>query len=124
MNIHIEDNLPELLIDTVRLRQVIINLIKNAQEATITVPDPVIDVSVKQLPDLGYVEISIADNGPGVDNSQIEHIFEPYVTNKDKGTGLGLAIVKKIIEEHGGNIHLQQHEGQGAIFVIRLNLNS
>jgi signal transduction histidine kinase len=108
----------------VRLRQVIINLIKNAQEATITVPDPVIDVSVKQLPDLGYVEISIADNGPGVDNSQIEHIFEPYVTNKDKGTGLGLAIVKKIIEEHGGNIHLQQHEGQGAIFVIRLNLNS
>ena len=124
LNIDIEDNLPELLIDTVRLRQVIINLIKNAQEATITVPDPVIDVSVKQLPDLGYVEISIADNGPGVDNSQIEHIFEPYVTNKDKGTGLGLAIVKKIIEEHGGNIHLQQHEGQGAIFVIRLNLNS
>ena len=124
LNIDIEDNLPELLIDTVRLRQVIINLIKNAQEATVGVPNPAINVSVKQPPDLGYVEISIADNGPGVDNSQIEHIFEPYVTNKDKGTGLGLAIVKKIIEEHGGNIHLQQHEGQGATFVIRLNLNN
>lgn len=122
LNVHIDDDLPELLIDPVRLRQVIINLIKNAQEAISTVPVPQIDVSVRECLDQGCIEISIADNGPGVDNSQIEHIFEPYVTSKEKGTGLGLAIVKKIIEEHGGHIHLQQNEQQGAVFIIRLSI--
>jgi signal transduction histidine kinase len=106
--------------DPIRIRQVLINLIKNAQEATTQTKNGCINVSAKEVNNGKTVEICIADNGPGVDNSQLETIFEPYVTSKEKGTGLGLAIVKKIIEEHNGSIHVQPNEGGGAAFIVQL----
>ena len=94
--------------DPVRLRQVVHNLIKNAQEATHEQNGPGIQVST--LPHRGandesiLIEIRIEDNGIGFPDESIGQLFEPYVTTKQKGTGLGLAIVKKIVEEHGGSI--------------------
>ncbi|HIF18365.1 MAG TPA: HAMP domain-containing protein [Cycloclasticus sp.] len=120
LNVTIEDNLPSIFADSVRLRQVLINLIKNAQEAISDTDNGQITVSARHQQDSQSIEICIADNGPGVDNSEVEHIFDPYVTSKDKGTGLGLAIVKKIIEEHGGSIRIKKVEPQGANFVIQL----
>ncbi|MEO1888969.1 MAG: ATP-binding protein [Cycloclasticus sp.] len=120
LNVTIEDNLPSVFADSVRLRQVLINLIKNAQEAISDTDNGQITVSAHHHQDTQSIEICIADNGPGVDNSELEHIFEPYVTSKGKGTGLGLAIVKKIIEEHGGSIRIKKVEPQGANFVIQL----
>ena len=67
-----------------------------------------------------FIEMAFYDNGMGINEEQIEQIFEPYVTTKAKGTGLGLAIVKKIIEEHGGSIWVDTRRKVGAGFIIQL----
>ena len=92
--------------DPLRLRQVVHNLVKNAQEALDGRSDGRILVTTQQidLEDGAVVELAVADNGPGIHDDLLEDLFEPYITTKSKGTGLGLAIVKKIIEEHGGII--------------------
>jgi nitrogen fixation/metabolism regulation signal transduction histidine kinase len=64
----------------------------------------------------------VCDNGPGFPDRILASAFEPYVTTKPKGTGLGLAIVKKIVEEHGGWLHLEAPAEGGAKVVIRLPL--
>jgi len=116
----IDEHLPNTYADPVRLRQVFINLIKNAQEAIADADGGRINMSARYIKDSNSIEISIADNGPGVDNSNLERIFEPYITSKEKGTGLGLAIVKKIIEEHSGTIAIKPIMPHGANFIIRL----
>ena len=118
--LNVDDYLPNIFADPIRLRQVLINLIKNAQEAVADISEAEINISAKYQKDRDSIEICIADNGPGVDNSDIARIFEPYTTTKDKGTGLGLAIVKKIIEEHGGTIIVKPAAPQGANFIIQL----
>ncbi len=106
--------------DPVSLRQVLHNLIKNAQEAT---SGPChIDLNIRKVErnNAAYLELSLYDNGSGLAADQIETLFEPYVTTKSKGTGLGLAIVKKIVEEHGGVIWIDTSYNEGAGFVIQL----
>jgi len=107
--------------DSRRLRQVLHNLLKNATEAMDGRGDGRIDVSTGILDsrDTRFIELTVQDNGGGVDADLIGRMFEPYVTSKIKGTGLGLAIVKKIIEEHGGIIWAENTE-QGARFTARL----
>jgi nitrogen fixation/metabolism regulation signal transduction histidine kinase len=104
----------------VSIRQVLHNLLKNAQEA---IPDNgQIEITLDKVfrHNSEYVELTIYDNGSGLDEQQINTIFEPYVTTKIKGTGLGLAIVKKIIEEHGGVIWADTTYNEGAGFIIQL----
>jgi len=120
LHVNIDDNLPNLFADPIRLRQVFINLIKNAHEAIADTDHGQINITASYHEPSNSVEICIADTGTGVDNSDIETIFEPYVTSKDKGTGLGLAIVKKIIEEHNGKITIKPVRPHGANFVIQL----
>jgi nitrogen fixation/metabolism regulation signal transduction histidine kinase len=107
-------------VDPVSIRQVLHNLIKNAQEATSSQCKIDIRISKSVRNNAEYVEMGVFDNGCGLQNEQIETIFEPYVTTKAKGTGLGLAIVKKIIEEHGGVIWVDTSYNGGAGFVIQL----
>jgi nitrogen fixation/metabolism regulation signal transduction histidine kinase len=92
--------------DPLRLRQVIHNLIKNAQEALEGRREGSIQVSTRTLreEDNTYVELEVRDDGPGIEEDLLGRLFDPYVTTKSKGTGLGLAVVKKIVEEHGGII--------------------
>lgn len=108
--------------DPVRLRQVLHNLIKNAQEAVANLTGG--SVRIATYPDVmdncAYVEVSVEDNGPGFDADTLGQVFEPYITTKKKGTGLGLAIVKKIIEEHGGTIRAENVTDGGGRVVIRL----
>ncbi|MDD2761399.1 MAG: ATP-binding protein, partial [Methylomonas sp.] len=106
--------------DPVSIRQVLHNLIKNAQEATAGSCHIDIKISKAMRNNAEYVELGIYDNGSGLPVDQIETLFEPYVTTKAKGTGLGLAIVKKIIEEHGGVIWVDTSYNTGAGFVIQL----
>ncbi|MCW8943598.1 MAG: ATP-binding protein [Sedimenticola sp.] len=112
--------------DPVRLRQVVHNLIKNAQEAVSVENNPKISVStgVKVENDCRFVELNVTDNGPGFDTEILSHLFEPYVTTKAKGTGLGLAVVKKIAEEHGGNIWAENQAQGGAHLILRLPIIS
>ena len=113
--------------DPLRLRQVIHNLIKNAQEAMEGQADGKIHVrtAAGRRPASArpgrarWWSCAVADNGPGFDADISERLFEPYVTTKTKGTGLGLAIVKKIIEEHGGIIGADNGE-RGACITARL----
>lgn len=107
--------------DPLRLRQVVHNLIKNAQEALDGRADACIQVASRIVRDGDgeTIELTVTDNGPGFDERLFERLFEPYVTTKAKGTGLGLAIVKKIIEEHRGVIRVD-NRGPGASIKIHL----
>ncbi len=107
--------------DPRRLRQVIHNLVKNAQEAVEGRAEPRILVAISPVEhaEQRCVELWVQDNGGGVDETLLCTIFDPYVTTKAKGTGLGLAIVKKIIEEHGGIIWVENTDA-GARFTARL----
>jgi len=106
--------------DPVSIRQVLHNLVKNAQEAMDGKGCIEIKLNKVFRNNSEYAELAIYDNGSGLDEKQIETVFEPYVTTKVKGTGLGLAIVKKIIEEHGGVIWVDTTYNAGAGFVIQL----
>ncbi|MDC8760624.1 sensor histidine kinase [Janthinobacterium fluminis] len=124
--------LPLVMGDTTQLRQVIHNLLQNAQDAMSEVapgaPHPRIDVRTEAIhyrsADGGVnvaVRLAISDNGPGFAPKILARAFEPYVTSKARGTGLGLAMVKKIIDEHGGRIDIENRvDGNGASVVILL----
>jgi len=106
--------------DPVSIRQVVHNLVINALEAINEEGVIEIQLSRVQKNYSDFIECAFYDNGPGINEEQIEQIFEPYVTTKAKGTGLGLAIVKKIIEEHGGAIWVDTRRKVGAGFIIQL----
>jgi nitrogen fixation/metabolism regulation signal transduction histidine kinase len=108
--------------DPVSMRQVLHNLLKNAQEAMENGGLIEVKLSQVQKNNADYVELGIYDHGSGINAEQIEKIFDPYMTTKPRGTGLGLAIVKKIIEEHGGLIWIDSSYTQGAGFIIQLPL--
>ena len=107
--------------DTLRIRQVVHNLVKNAVEAMEGQEQAQVEVTTQVVnrDEHPYYEMRVKDNGPGFNDEMIQHLFEPYVTSKPKGTGLGLAIVKKIVEEHGGIIWAENCE-QGACMVMQL----
>jgi nitrogen fixation/metabolism regulation signal transduction histidine kinase len=104
--------------DTAKLRQVIHNLLRNAEDAVAGVSLPRVKVSVEAAGD--RVALRVADNGPGFPAELIGRAFEPYVTTKPGGTGLGLAIVHKIVEEHRGSVRLENLPGGGARVSILL----
>jgi len=111
-----------VMADPISIRQVLHNLLKNAQEAMESGGVIAIKLTQVQKNATDYVELSVYDHGNGISAEQIETIFDPYVTTKVRGTGLGLAIVKKIIEEHGGLIWIDSHYTEGAGFIIQLPL--
>ncbi|MGH8751679.1 MAG: ATP-binding protein [Burkholderiales bacterium] len=106
--------------DKTQLRQVIHNLLQNAQDALTGVTAPGITVRTETLN--GRIQLSIQDNGSGFPEQLMTRLFEPYVTSKPKGTGLGLAIVKKIVDEHSGVIHIANIKPHGACVSISLPL--
>jgi two-component system, NtrC family, nitrogen regulation sensor histidine kinase NtrY len=114
-------DLPSVQADPGRLRQVLHNLVKNALEALEGRESGSLQVGTRCVPgpDCWFAELRVEDNGPGIPETLLAHIFEPYVTTKPKGTGLGLAIVKKIVEEHGGVLWAENLTGGGTSVVIR-----
>ncbi len=121
--VHIEPKLqgelPPVQGDAAQLRQVIHNLLQNAEDALADHPTARIVIS-SSLRDNGRIRLSVRDNGPGFPADMLSRAFEPYFTTKARGTGLGLAIVKKIIDEHGGEIRLINHEDGGAEVRVHL----
>ncbi|QDX81937.1 PAS domain-containing sensor histidine kinase [Denitratisoma sp. DHT3] len=113
-------DLPPVLADANQLRQVIHNLLANAQDALTEVEKP--QATLVTGVEAGRVLLGVSDNGPGFPPQTLARAFEPYVTSKAKGTGLGLAIVKKIVDEHHGEIRLQNPEGGGAEVTLKLPL--
>ena len=125
-------NLPKVMGDATQLRQVIHNLLQNAQDAVadntnpdiaarIEVSTEVVRYSSKGRDQQTAVRLMICDNGPGFSSKILARAFEPYATSKPRGTGLGLAMVKKIIDEHGGRIDIQNRsDTNGAKVAILL----
>ena len=125
-------HLPRVMGDATQLRQVIHNLVQNAQDALVDrgpdAPRPRVDVSTEAIHYTSAdglagtaVRLAIVDNGPGFASRILARAFEPYVTTKARGTGLGLPMVKKIVDEHGGRIDVgNRTDGSGAAVSILL----
>ena len=132
----LDPHCPEIMGDPTQLRQVIHNLLQNAQDATLEGPHPGNPVEVKtELVPYGEhngiaqnaVRLTISDSGVGFPAKILARAFEPYVTTKSKGTGLGLAVVKKIIDDHSAKIEIrnrmQGEEVVGAkVSILFMNL--
>jgi nitrogen fixation/metabolism regulation signal transduction histidine kinase len=118
--VDLADGLPRVAGDAAQLRQVIHNLVANAEDALLDATEPEIRIATR-AEGRGAV-LSVSDNGGGFPKEILARAFEPYVTTKAKGTGLGLAIVKKIVDEHHGQIEIANAAPRGAQVKIRLPL--
>ena len=107
--------------DATRLRQVIHNLLQNAQDAVHDVAQPQITLHTRT--DDGEIHLWVEDNGAGFPASVLTRAFEPYMTTKAKGTGLGLAVVKKIMDEHGGRVTLSNRVENGVVIGAQVSLS-
>jgi signal transduction histidine kinase len=112
------DPLPDFRMDAEKVKQVVINLVRNAVEAmpaggTVTVETGLVD---------GQAQLVVRDTGPGLPEGV--DVFQLFVTTKPKGTGLGLSIVQQIVLQHGGEITASSPPGQGAAFTIRLPITA
>ncbi|WP_367398004.1 ATP-binding protein [Azonexus sp. R2A61] len=114
------EHLPPVVGDATQLRQIIHNLLRNAEDALDGRDDGQIEITTEA--GRRNARLRIADNGPGFPVDLLPRIFEPYVTTKARGTGLGLPIVKKIVDEHQGSIEISNAPEGGAWIEIRLPL--
>ncbi|QKK01585.1 MAG: HAMP domain-containing protein [Pseudomonadota bacterium] len=119
--VDIDPSTPEVRADPGQLRQLLINLVRNAQEAhPHGQPQVRISAAGGRHGDQDGVTLRLGDNGPGFAADIVDQIFEPYVTTKPRGSGLGLAIVRRIVDDHGGMIEVANPPGGGAEIVIWL----
>ena len=107
---------PVAIFDPHQIRQVFLNLLGNAMEAT---PDGGSIVITMLLEDR-YILFRVTDNGTGISKDRLPHVFELFYTTKTAGTGLGLAICRKILEDHGGEILITSQEGSGTSVTVKL----
>jgi PAS domain S-box-containing protein len=103
----------------IQLQQVMLNLIRNAHEASAESEQRELDVATSRL-DHESIEIAVADRGSGLPDEIVEHLFEPFHTTKSNGMGLGLSICRTIVEAHGGRLQYEPNFGGGAIFRVKL----
>ena len=110
--------LPQTPMDPSQLKQVLVNLCKNALQAMSS--GGVLTLRTDRGPD--GVWVSVNDTGGGIPDEQINRLFQPFFTTKKKGTGLGLMIVQRIVREHGGRIEVESRVGKGTTFRVWLPL--
>jgi nitrogen fixation/metabolism regulation signal transduction histidine kinase len=114
---------PIILGDAQQLRQVVHNLLQNAQDATDGQAHPTVSIATQWVPSSGRVRLVVRDNGPGFPPKILKRAFEPYVTTKSRGTGLGLAVVKKIADEHSARIDLKNRGLEGRVIGAQVSLS-
>jgi signal transduction histidine kinase len=120
VDLHLADDLPLCLFDPDQIKQVLLNLVKNAVEA---MPQGG-RLTISSQRAGNHLQVSVADTGDGIAPDRIKRIFHPFYTTKKKGTGLGLAVSYKIIQDHEGDITVQSREGEGARFTFTLPLKN
>lgn len=122
INKDFETNLPQIKADPERLKQVFINIIKNAAEVMegkgkLQIADCRLQIEGKKS-----IQITFEDTGKGIPKKDLHRIFDPFFTTKGKGTGLGLAICQRIIEAHKGEIEVVSKVGEGTTFIIKMRV--
>lgn len=112
----LDKTIPPAPHDPSQMRQVLLNLIKNAAEA---MPQGgQVTLSSRRRADM--VEVEVKDDGPGLTPEQARQVFNPFYTTKERGTGLGLAVCYRIMHDHGGDIRLDSQVGAGCVFTLTL----
>ena len=109
--------------DGQQVRQILHNLVQNAQDAMAGVPNAQVVLRTRRSDSGQWVRLSVLDQGPGFAEHILKRAFEPYVTTKTKGTGLGLAVVKKIMDEHGGRIDVSNRVTDGKVVGAQVSLS-
>ena len=122
-----DPRLPALLADSDKLKQVVLNLLKNALEAT--PPEGTVTVRTEGHPaerqgKTDQVKLTISDTGCGIPPQHQDRIFDLFFTTKPRGTGLGLPICRRIVEDHGGRISVESRPGEGTAFIVQLPLGA
>ncbi|MCD6549037.1 MAG: sensor histidine kinase [Thermodesulfobacterium sp.] len=110
--------IPDFYFDAPQIKQAILNLLINAQEAT-KEGDIILILTEKKD---NFVKIVVKDTGVGISEDKLDKIFEPFYTTKTTGSGLGLACVERIVKEHEGKIEVKSIVGKGTEFIIKLPL--
>lgn len=112
-------DLPPVTVDAIQIEQVMLNLVKNALDALrqARCPNPVVRVMTRNV-DSAAVEVTVADNGPGVDEETRLHLFDPFYTTKPDGMGMGLSISRSLVEAHQGRLQVSSEPGKGASFTF------
>jgi two-component system sensor histidine kinase GlrK len=119
IKMNIEDNLPYIRMDVMRITQVFDNLLGNALK--FTDQNGYIDITVKLKKNKNqFIEVSITDNGCGIPEDKIHEVFIKFRKLKGQGTGLGLSIAKHMIDAHGGKIWVESKDGKGSVFFFTL----
>jgi len=121
---------PRVMGDPTQIRQVIHNLLQNAQDASLEAGHAEAGIEIKtELVPMGDMEqskfavrMTITDSGPGFQAKILARAFEPYITTKVKGTGLGLAVVKKIIDDHGAKIEINNRKQGDAVLGAQISI--
>lgn len=108
--------------DRVMLEQVLFNLCKNAIEAMVDNPPAQRELLLRTTVREGWLDIVVADRGPGIAPEQVEKLFRPFYTTKTEGMGMGLNICRTIVEHHQGRLNVEENEGGGARFIVSLPL--
>ncbi len=119
VRVRLARQVPLTPIDATQIQQVLVNLIKNAMQAM--TKGGVLTLQTGEGAE--EVWVSVADQGGGIPEDQLNRIFEPFYTTKKKGSGLGLMIVQRIVRAHGGRIELESQVGRGTTFRIWLPLH-
>ena len=116
-----EGKAPKVFLDPHYMHSVIYNLLNNSLQALAGRPDGVIKVGTGWLEAEKEVYLTISDNGPGLEPSMMENLFQPFFTTKENGTGLGLYLARQIMEEHGGRIIVSSPGDGGASVSLRFH---
>jgi len=113
------DPCPAVWLDENQIRQVLLNLVQNAEQAMAAAPPPRV-LTVRLGEAEGRVRIEVLDTGPGIPAEALPRIFDPFFTTKRSGTGLGLWVSLTIIEQHGGQLAAENRPERGAVFTVTL----
>ena len=122
VTMNLDEHLPPVMIDRVQIQQVIVNLVRNSLDATADQSDRYVAVRTTTGEE-DMVQVSISDNGPGLDTAVAERLFQPFNTSKPDGMGIGLSVSRTIIEQHGGRIWASANDGVGTTFNFTLPIN-
>jgi nitrogen fixation/metabolism regulation signal transduction histidine kinase len=123
VRMELDPKLPLIMGDVQQLRQVIHNLLQNAQDATEGSAHREVMVTTQWNPTSRRARLLVQDTGAGFPEHILKRAFEPYVTTKAKGTGLGLAVVKKIADEHGARVDLKNRVEDGTVLGAQVSLS-
>ena len=129
VQLRVEDGLPPLWCDRTMVEQVLLNLARNAMQAMDAVPEAgrLLEIRVRRAPSSertahahGWLEISVADTGPGIAADIAEKLFTPFFTTKPEGMGLGLSLCRTVVEQHGGFLAHAANHPHGTVFRFTL----